>query len=210
MELVAVDSKAIEVAAASADPRVRAMAIRFKEIENEAMQLSTFLGLYASLKGAISSTAAPKLAVAKPNGAHTPSALAVSPADVKRGRGRPRKDASTNGASAKAVRKPREKTLHLIEKAVEIVKVYGQPMPLTPLFDALRDNFPALCPGTVASLAIALKNNTDKIAKTKDGFWPVSQPDIDIPSLEADEDDNTKEDTSFLPESVEHDATLDA
>lgn len=145
------DSKAVELAAASPDPRVRGVAMRRMEIDKERASLDNFLSFYMSESAATSPVPLPASTGARQ---------------------------MTRKAKAKAQGKSvRAKTLRMLDAAKTIIVSSGKPMQLGALHDLMVARYPDLALANPTSLRVRLSGHRDKIVKVDDaGYWPNDHP----------------------------------
>lgn len=148
------DKSALEKALTSPDTVVRHAAIRRMHIEDEIVQLDTFLTFYASSQADPVVSDSPKLPVAPVNGIKVRSSTVQDSVEMKAPR------------VAKGTR---------LAEAVNAVLVnHGKPMQLQELFDALKITNPDICPGKIDSLRPRLHEQREKIGMIKGkGYWPA-------------------------------------
>lgn len=153
MDRSQIDMKAVDLAAQSPDPRVRSVALRRLEIEKEIAPLDGFLSFYCA---EVANVAVP---VAK---------KPIPP--------------NANG-HAKEPAQPRGKTERMIEVAKDVIVTYGQPMPLSMLFDTMQRDHPNLCLASPDSMRARLAEHKDKLVRVDSrGYWPVG---TEVPSSDA-------------------------
>lgn len=158
-----VDLKAVEMAAASPDPRVRGVAMRRMEIEKERVSLDNFLSFYMSE----SATAAPVPAVRSAGGNGVK--MSTRKAQAKR-----------NGRNVRA------KTMRMLDAARDIIVGSGQPMQLGVLHDQMVTKCPDLALANTTSLRVRLSGHRDKLVKIEGaGYWPK---DYTLPNGELPQD----------------------
>lgn len=156
----ALDMKAIELAAASSDARVRGAALRRMEIAKELEQLDPFLEFYAA-----------ETVVAAPVVRSTPSIAARMAS----------KEAVKSVAPAKpTVASPKGKTAKMVETVSGILLANGQPMRIDAIYDRMSESHPDLCASNVDSMRARLYENRTLIARLDGrGYWPVG---VEAPS----------------------------
>ena len=146
-----IDSKAVEMAAASPDPRVRSVAMRRMEIDKERASLDNFLSFYMSEASSVSSP-------------------------VREAQGG-KKTVARKAKEKASGRKVRDKTLRMLDAAKNIIVASGQPMQLGVLHDQMVAQCPDLALANATSLRVRLSGHRDKIAKVDDiGYWPMDHP----------------------------------
>lgn len=144
--------QALEVAAASPDPKVRSLALRRVKIDEEAKTLDGFFALYSD------------------------EATQNAPAPVV---ARASKKAKISSTGTFQTEEGRVKSTEFVTMVNQVIAASGLPRGTGEIFDLLKSSHPAECPKSQASLRVRLTVRPDLIQKVGNrGFWPA---DLSLP-----------------------------